>query len=308
MSLVVRALLLLLPLVAAALWGSLYSPLTDQVGGRYGISTGQLPPLPEWSREPLPDFSSYRDTTEKKAAFFAFLYPRIVLANSRVLMARQYLLKLSQQDTLSEAERAWLQAQSERLRVDSAVGSAENFTALKQKLDAIPPSLVMAQAANESAWGTSRFARQGNNLFGQWCFSAGCGLVPRRRGDDQSHEVAAFASPYGSVRAYIENLNRHRSYRDLRQTRAQARQAGKKPDGLTMANGLLRYSERGDAYVKEIQGMIRFNNLGYFDRQFARLLASPSGETLQHIAVASEERSLMPPTTTATQPGPAHEG
>jgi len=305
--LVVRALLLLLPLVGCAFLGSLYTP-PDLAEDAHAQFAGKLPALPPWSKAPLPEFSSYHDTVEKKAAFFAYLYPRIVLANSRVLMARHYLLSLSQQDTLRPSELAWLKQQGDRLRVAAPAGSAESFATLTLRLDAIPPSLVMAQAANESAWGTSRFAREGNNLFGQWCFSEGCGLVPLRRGDDQNHEVARFASPYDSVSAYIQNLNRHQSYRDLRQLRAQARQAGQSPDGLSMAAGLSRYSERGDAYVQEIQGMIRFNNLGYFDQQFAALLTPSSENTLKHLAVAGEEHSLVPDHATLAQPSPENEG
>ncbi|MDC0661771.1 glucosaminidase domain-containing protein [Marinobacter sp. SS21] len=306
--LVVRALLLLVPLIGFAFWGSLYTPPPYQAEGPGAQPTGKLPPLPRWSQAPLPEFSSYHDTIEKKAAFFAYLYPRIVLANSRVLIARQYLLKLSQQDTLRPSELTWLKQQGDRLRVTAPAGSAESFAALRLRLDAIPPSLVMAQAANESAWGTSRFAREGNNLFGQWCFATGCGLVPQRRGEDQSHEVARFASPYHSISAYIQNLNRHRSYRHLRHIRAQARQAGQRPDGLSMAAGLSQYSERGDAYVQEIQGMIRFNNLGYFDQQFAVLLTPSSEHTLKHIAVADEERSLVPDRATLVQSSPENEG
>lgn len=304
--LVVRALMLLLPLLGFSLWGSLYKP--SPVGGSSASGPGQLPPLPQWSGAPLPDFSGYQDITEKKAAFFTYLYPRIVLANSRVLMARGYLLKLAQKENLSPDELSWLQEQGERLRVTAPPGSDESFSALRQRLDAIPPSLVMAQAANESAWGTSRFAREGNNLFGQWCFSAGCGLVPQRRVDGKNHEVATFDSPYGSVRAYIQNLNRHRSYQALRNARATARQSGQWPNGLSMATGLAQYSERGDAYVKEIQGMIRFNNLGYFDSQFAELMAKPSAKLLKQLAAAAEESRLMPGNATAAQSTPENEG
>ena len=209
-----RAVILMLPLIAFAIGGGFYTPQasidrinSDNTGSEPALSS--LPPLPSWANDDLPDFSQYQDTTEKKAAFFSFLYPRIVLANSRILIERDYLDSLAAKETLTSKEYDWLAQQSERLRVDAEPGSDEQFALLRKRLDVIPPSLILAQAANESAWGTSRFATEGNNLFGQWCFSKGCGLVPLGRAEGASHEVAKFSSPYRSVRAYIQNLNRH---------------------------------------------------------------------------------------------------
>ena len=142
-------------------------------------------------------------------------------------------------------------------------------------MDIIPPSLVMAQAANESAWGTSRFATQGNNLFGQWCFNQGCGLVPRSRPEGMSHEVEVFDSPYQSIRSYITNLNRHNAYQGLRDRRDALRAQGQFPDGATLAGGLEAYSERGQAYVHEIRAMINSNGLPDYDDRLTALLAAP---------------------------------
>ena len=139
---------------------------------------------------------------------------------------------------------------------------------LIRRVDVIPTSLVLAQAANESAWGTSRFAREGNNIFGQWCFDEGCGLVPNRRGEDASHEVRAFASVEAAVRAYFRNLNTHPSYEDLRTLRASMRMQGLPLNSMVLARGLTRYSERGMDYVLELQDMIRINELRERDRVF----------------------------------------
>lgn len=139
---------------------------------------------------------------------------------------------------------------------------------LVRRVDVIPTSLVLAQAANESAWGTSRFAREGNNIFGQWCFDEGCGLVPNRRGEDASHEVRAFASVEAAVRAYFRNLNTHPSYEDLRTLRASMRMQGLPLNSMVLARGLTRYSERGMDYVEELQDMIRINELRERDRVF----------------------------------------
>jgi len=267
MTLVSRALLLCVPLLLFAVAGALYQP-APPADEEADIPLGSLPPLPEWVAEGMPDLSVYRDTTERKAAFFSYLYPRIVLANNRILQERQYLMLLADQDELSPTELTWLERQASRLRVTAANGSQAQFEALAHKLDVIPPSLILAQAANESAWGTSRFAREGNNLFGQWCFSRGCGLVPLSRAAGANHEVASFPSPYYSVRSYIQNLNRHPAYAGVREVRAAARAAGEPLSGLAMAAGLLGYSERGEDYIKEIRAMIRYNNLEFFDREF----------------------------------------
>ncbi|WP_322853350.1 glucosaminidase domain-containing protein [Marinobacter sp. X15-166B] len=243
---------------------------------------------------------------KKKAAFFSFLYPRIVLANSRILLEREYLLTLQNKAGLTAAEQAWLSAQAQRLRVDAALASDAMFTALGRRLDTMPPSLVLAQAANESAWGTSRFARDGNNLFGQWCFSKGCGLVPTGRVAGALHEVARFRSPYESVRAYIQNLNRHTSYQHLRELRARHRDEERLADGVTLAAGLMNYSERGQPYIDEIRSMIRFNNLSFYDQQFARSVAGVQPQTLTRLVTAARSADLLPRVESAD--APASEG
>lgn len=296
MSASIRAALLFLPLIGFALLGSLYHPDAYQEPGAdtADAELASLPPLPSWAQDSLPDFSGYSDVTEKKAAFFAFLYPRIVLVNSRVLIERQNLLTLRDKPALSDGELNWLTDQATRLRVDAEPGSDAMFIALTRRLDAIPPSLILAQAANESAWGTSRFARKGNNLFGQWCFSKGCGLVPASRVEGATHEVAQFGSPYGSVRAYVENLNSHPSYSTLRKLRIEHRTDGKRADGISLAAGLVNYSERGQPYVHEIRGMIRFNNLKFYDQQFGKSINSAEPQTLNNLVTTAQSHDLLP--------------
>jgi len=300
MSSGIRALLLIVPLVVFGLWGILHTPNPDhdRDDETTDIALAKLPSLPSWSRSDLPDFSAYSDTTEKKAAFFSFLYPRIVLANSRILIEREYLDSLANKDELSKSELTWLENQAERLRVDEEPGSEDMFRRLRNRLDVIPPSLVLAQAANESAWGTSRFALRGNNLFGQWCFSKGCGLVPQGRVDGASHEVASFSSPYLSVRSYIQNLNRHPTYQQLRDIRLKARNRDELAGGSSLAAGLLGYSERGEEYVEEIRSMIRYNNLDYYDEEFQAVVREGNPQELFQLASAKQEEALLPGNTT----------
>jgi len=144
---------------------------------------------------------------------------------------------------------------------------AADWHRLLQRVDVIPPSLALSQAANESAWGTSRFARSGHNYFGQWCFTTGCGVVPRHRTAGKQHEVAVFASPAAAVASYLHNLNSHPAYQRLREIRLQQRQQHQVVSGLALAAGLEKYSERGEDYIRELRAMIRHNRLSQYDQQ-----------------------------------------
>ena len=298
MTAVNRALMLLMPLFAFAVAGAIYTPTASQNTlpgeGEGEVTLSSLPPLPNWANEGLPDFSTYQDTTEKKVAFFSYLYPRIVLANSRILLEREYLTTLEGKDALTKDELAWLTSQGDRLRIEAEAGTDQQFDLLRKRLDVIPPSLILAQAANESAWGTSRFATEGNNLFGQWCFSRGCGLVPQSRIEGANHEVAKFPSPYYSVRSYIQNLNRHPTYQTVRDIRLADRNAQKPLSGWELAEGLLGYSERGEEYIKEIRSMIRYNNLEFYDEEFRTLLGDRTPAQFERLASAIPDTTLLP--------------
>lgn len=215
----------------------------------------------EWVNPDLPDFAAYTDVKAKKRAFFSFLEPLISQANHAVLLERQQILNWQDNAQENPQELARL---LKKYRV-SASDKTQQLNELAEKVQTIPPSLVMAQAANESAWGTSRFSRLGNNLFGQWCFTQGCGIVPSSRNSGASHEVAKFSSPAESVASYIRNLNSHPSYEPLRRLRTQELQQQGYSSGNTLAAGLLKYSERGEEYVKEIRAMIRHNQLSRLD-------------------------------------------
>ncbi|WP_077530656.1 glucosaminidase domain-containing protein [Vreelandella utahensis] len=229
--------------------------------------------IPGWATAPLPDFTQYSVVSDKKDAFFGYLFPRIALANLRIQAARAYLKELRGKAELSDEEQEWLTTRATRLRVKGDKPE-DLISGLERRMNIIPPSLVLAQAANESAWGTSRFATQGNNLFGQWCFSPGCGLVPNSRPAGMTHEVEVFDSPYRSIRAYLTNLNRHNAYQQLRERRRALLNDNEFPDGISLAGGLQSYSERGQAYVEEIRSMIRANNLSDYDQRQQELVGA----------------------------------
>ena len=216
----------------------------------------------------LPDFSTHTDVKAKKAAFFGYMLPLVEARNLHIQGQRRQLLAvagraqgvLSAQDTKTLADLAGVY----RL-ADADLSSAELIKELLIRIDTVPPSLALAQAAVESGWGTSRFAVQANNLFGQWCYEQGCGLVPNRRNSGANHEVAKFDSVSDAVYSYTRNINTHRAYKDLRMSRAALRADDKTVTGHILAEGLLRYSERGEDYVHELQSVIRINKLAPYD-------------------------------------------
>jgi Bax protein len=216
----------------------------------------------------IPDFASFKDVKEKKRTFFDFMLPMIRNANARTRTQRAMLEKLDKKlktgQSLTSDEIGKLDGLVERYRVSPDTHSS-TASQLLQRVDVVPASLILAQSANESAWGSSRFARDGNNFFGIWCFSKGCGLTPGRRDEGKTHEVARFDSIQQGVDHYLLTINTNDAYQELRQLRASSRARNREPTGAELAEGLTRYSERGIEYVREIQAMIRINNLQQFN-------------------------------------------
>ncbi|NRQ42488.1 glucosaminidase domain-containing protein [Rheinheimera sp. YQF-2] len=211
----------------------------------------------------LPDFNQYSDTTAKKRAFFDYLRPYVKRENARLRSLRRQLIEIQQkkekQLRISLEEYAFLYSLYDEFRMEVAETDQNMLRELLKRVDIIPDTLVLMQAANESAWGTSRFAVEGYNFFGQWCFRTGCGLVPQERVEGSYHEVAKFANPAASIKSYFYNLNTFHTYESLRVIRAHLRAEGKPVSGVALAAGLGSYSERGEDYIAEISGMIRFN-------------------------------------------------
>jgi Bax protein len=219
--------------------------------------------IPAWRSE-VPDFRAIIDIEEKKRSFFEFLRPVIETENAKVLEKRERLLNLYQQSRkkiiFSMEEKAWLEKLKDKYRVRDNVDDPELvWIELIRRVDMLPVGLALTQAAKESGWGTSRFARMANNVFGQWCFKEGCGIVPVNREEGANHEVRKFGSVNASVRSYIHNLNTHAAYDEFRQLRFDQRRTGKKLNGYHLVSGLPRYSERGEAYLEEIRDMILAN-------------------------------------------------
>ena len=220
-------------------------------------------PIQTYSAAPsLPDFTQYKDVKEKKKAFFQWMLPKIEKANQDILQERAFIESSTPKKPLS----AKWQALVEKYRIDPKNKSPQQIKSLLlRRVDIIPPSLALAQAANESSWGTSRFAKKAFNFYGQWCFTQGCGLVPSQRSAGLKHEVRKFENPTASVKSYMRNLNSHPSFKALRDIRLSLRKSNKPLEGKALSAGLLSYSERKQDYVKELNAMIRVNKLSKYD-------------------------------------------
>ena len=223
-----------------------------------------------------PDFSNYALPVQKKMAFYDYFLPMVHKANEEVILDRQWLIamtkRLAEGKQLSETQLAGLNQFEERYLIRHPSNlTATRLNELLQRVDVVPASLIIAQAAKESGWGTSRFATEGNNFFGIRCFYRGCGLIPRYHDTGRYHESATFTTVQQGIRYYVRTINTHIAYDGLRRMRMVARRNEKSLLGIDLANGLERYSERGMAYVREVQFMIRSNKMQQFSKGYLGL-------------------------------------
>jgi len=209
------------------------------------------------------DLAQTEDVKLKKSLFFRSLLPIVLAENEKVAELRSHISVLLKKGAmqLTKTEKRWLETIALQYKVKGSISDVRIQRKLLSRVDVVPPALALAQAANESAWGTSRFARQGNNLFGQWTYRQSEGIVPLGRPEGATYAVRAFSSIDASVRAYIQNINSNNAYAELRQLRQQMRDKGEALDSHVLATGLMAYSARGEEYIAELQAMMRINKL-----------------------------------------------
>jgi len=229
----------------------------------YGWPPSSGASVPRLAVTALPDDLADRAVKHKKTLFLRSLLP-LVLAENRIIRHERRFLKRYFDDGdfrpgAWATRRAKLIAERFGIRGDLSEHSIQ--TKLLRRVDEVPPALALAQAAIESGWGTSRFALQGNSLFGQWTWRGDQGLTPSARPEGARHSVRAFPNLRASVRAYFHNLNTFHAYAKFRTLRAAMRRAGKPLDPLALTVGLDRYSQRRDEYVTEVKAMIESNRL-----------------------------------------------
>ncbi len=206
------------------------------------------------------------NTSKRKEFFIQIVLPLILKENSNIKIDRKRLFSIINKSNNTNLEKKWLEKKYKQYGVPS-----RDLSTLKIRMDEVPVSLALAQAAKETGWGTSRFAQEGNALFGQWTWS-GEGLKPKDADKSEGHKVMKFNVLQASVRAYQRNLNTHSTYKDFRQERAKLRDKGEPLDSMILSKFLNKYAETGDQYVEVLQKIIKQNNLQDFDD--AKLLPS----------------------------------
>ena len=215
----------------------------------------------------LPNEIKMIENTKKRKEFFIqIVLPLILKENNNIRLDRKRLFSIINKSNNTKLEKQWLNKKYKQYGVPS-----KDLSILKIRMDEIPVSLALAQAAKETGWGTSRFAQEGNALFGQWTWS-GEGLKPKDSDKDQGHKVMKFNVLQASVRAYQRNLNTHSTYKEFRKERAKLRDDGKPLDSLILSKHLDKYAETGEKYVDVLKQIINQNNLKDFDD--AKLLPS----------------------------------
>ena len=203
---------------------------------------------------------------KRKNLFIQIILPLIIKENNSIKLDRKKLFSILNKSRNTKVEKSWLNSKFKQYGVVN-----KDLSTLKIRMDEVPISMAIAQAAKETGWGTSRFAQEGNALFGQWTWS-GEGIKPSNADDDSTHKVMKFKVLQASVRAYQRNLNTHSSYKDFRSARAELRAERKNLDSIILTEYLDKYAETGKEYVKILQQIIRQNDLTDFDD--ARLLPS----------------------------------
>ena len=206
------------------------------------------------------------NTSKRKDFFIQIVLPLILKENSNIKIDRKRLFSIINKSNNTNLEKKWLEKKYKQYGVPS-----KDLSTLKIRMDEIPVSLALAQAAKETGWGTSRFAQEGNALFGQWTWS-GEGLKPKDADKNEGHKVMRFNVLQASVRAYQRNLNTHSTYIEFRKERAKLRDEGRPLDSMILSRYLNKYAETGNQYVEVLQKIIKQNNLQDFDD--AKLLPS----------------------------------
>lgn len=223
----------------------------------------------------LPEDISQLPPQKRKQRFTKTLMPIILSTNSKIMKERATLLAITDINNLSALEDGFIRSLAEKYRLnidETAVITSADRDELLLRVDIIPASLALAQGAIESGWGTSRFARLGNALYGEWVWNDEAdGIVPENRREGASHRIRAFPALQASVASYIRNLNTHPAYANLREIRAKLRERNSRLSGGLLSNALTPYSSRREAYVKDVKSIIRRNGFESLDGLSLRL-------------------------------------
>jgi len=205
------------------------------------------------------EIKQIENSKKRKDLFIRIILPLVIKENNNIKSDRNKFFDILNKSKNTKKEKNWLNSKFKQYGIVN-----KDFSTLKIRMDEVPVSMTIAQAAKETGWGVSRFAQEGNALFGQWTWS-GEGIKPTRADDDSTHKVMKFKVLQASVKAYQRNLNTHSTYKNFRSARAELRDQGKKLDSIVLTEYLDKYAETGKEYVKILQKIIKQNNLEDFD-------------------------------------------
>ena len=205
------------------------------------------------------DLKKIKSTNKRKDTFIKIVMPLILSENEKILDDRNRLFKILGKQSNTMGEKVWLKRRFKDYDV-----KGEDITELKLRMDIVPTSIAIAQAAKESGWGTSRFALEGNAMYGQWTWD-GDGIEPSKKDKKKEHKILKFPKLQSSVAAYMKNLNTHRGYSEFRDKRSKIREKKQEVNGLDLVDYLYNYAQTGSEYVKTLKIIIQQNNLNDFD-------------------------------------------
>ena len=205
------------------------------------------------------DLKKIKSTNKRKETFIKIVMPLILIENEKIIEDRNKLFKILSKQSNSMGEKVWLKRRFKDYDI-----KGEDISELKLRLDIIPTSIAIAQAAKESGWGTSRFALEGNAMYGQWTWG-GDGIEPSQKDKKKEHKILKFPKLQSSVSAYMKNLNTHRGYSEFRKERSKIREKNKTVEGIDLVKYLYNYAQTGSEYVKILKKIIEQNDLTDFD-------------------------------------------
>ena len=205
------------------------------------------------------DLKKIKSTNKRKETFIKIVMPLILIENEKIIEDRNKLFKILGKQSNSMGEKVWLKRRFKDYDI-----KGEDISELKLRLDIIPTSIAIAQAAKESGWGTSRFALEGNAMYGQWTWG-GDGIEPSQKDEKKEHKILKFPKLQSSVSAYMKNLNTHRGYSEFRKERSKIREKNKTVEGIDLVKYLYNYAQTGSEYVKILKKIIEQNDLTDFD-------------------------------------------
>ena len=220
-----------------------------------------------------PKSSKEMVTENKKKIFFRCIGPLVLRSNELIMTDRNRLKSIKEnlsRNKVSDEEKKWILKLAQTYRVDADQNEISDslLDELWARVDIVPASLALAQAAEESGWGTSRFAGLGNAVYGQWTWGENAIIPEQQRKELGNYGIASFETLQQSVCAYMLNLNTHNAYASLRSKRAELRKGNKEITGHELAGQLTKYSERGEEYVKGLRSLMEYNRLGPTDEAY----------------------------------------